>query len=126
VLSYRPSLSLSGFVGIAAFTSFCAAAIILGFAFGKESVPQQYLGTITGLINMGNMLGPMLLQPGIGWLLDRRWSGATANGLRVYSVESFRVAFGLIVAWSILTVVLASLTKETYCKPLAESGQPGC
>jgi len=126
VLSYRPSLSLSGFVGIAAFTSFCAAAIILGFAFGKESVPQQYLGTITGLINMGNMLGPMLLQPGIGWLLDRRWSGATANGLRVYSVESFRGAFGLIVAWSILTVVLASLTKETYCKPLAESGQPGC
>jgi MFS family permease len=124
VLSYRPSLSLAGFVAIAAFTSFCAAAIILGFAFGKESVPQRYLGTITGLINMGNMLGPMLLQPGIGWLLDRRWSGATANGLRVYSVESFRAAFGLIVAWSVLTVLLASLTKETYCKPLVESGQP--
>ena len=98
------------------FTSFCAAAIILGFAFGKESVPQQYLGTITGLINMGNMIGPMILQPAIGRLLDKHWSGATSNGLRLYSLEAFRAAFGLIVAWSLLTILLASLTRETSCR----------
>jgi MFS family permease len=115
VMFYLP-LSLGPFVAASAITSFSAGAIILGFAFGKESVPQQYLGTVTGATNMGNMLGPTLLQPAIGWMLDKQWSGQTANGLRVYSVSAYQSAFLLIVGWSILTVILLSLTRETYCK----------
>jgi MFS family permease len=112
---YAP-LGVGAFVAAAGITSFSAGAIILGFAFGKESVPQQYLGTVTGATNMGNMLGPTLLQPAIGWMLDKQWSGQTANGLRVYSVSAYQSAFLLIVGWSILTVILLSLTRETYCK----------
>ncbi|MBV9183609.1 MAG: MFS transporter [Acidobacteria bacterium] len=119
VLFYWPHLSLITFTIIAALTSFCAGAIILGFAFGKESVPQQYFGTITGGVNMGNMLGPMLLQPGIGWVLDKQWSGKLVNGVRAYSAADFRTAFLLIVVWSALSVILISLTKETSCKQTA-------
>ena len=91
----------------------------LGFAFAKESVPVHYLGTVSGAINMGNMIGPMLLQPAIGSILDARWTGATAAGLRVYHVADFHAGFLLIVAWSMLTIVLLSLTKETRCRPTA-------
>lgn len=114
VMFYVP-LPVVAFISAAAITSFSAGAIILGFAFGKESVPQQYLGTITGATNMGNMLGPTLLQPGIGWILDKQWSGAMANGVRVYSVSAYQSAFLLIVGWSVLTVILLSLTRETHC-----------
>jgi MFS family permease len=79
-------------------------------------VPVRFLGTTSALVNVGNMLGPMLLQPGIGWLLDR--SGPARGALRVYGVEAFQSAFLLIVAWSVLSCLLIALTRETRCRQL--------
>jgi MFS family permease len=111
-----PALTLTAFVGVAAVTSFACGAVIIGFAYAKESVPVQFLGTISGATNVGNMLGPMLLQPAIGRVLDHRWSGELVNGLRVYHAAAFRSGFLLIVGWALLTVVLTSLTAETHCR----------
>jgi sugar phosphate permease len=116
VLMFQASLPLTAFVAVAAVTSFACGAVILGFAYAKESVPIQLLGTISGAINVGNMLGPMLLQPAIGRVLDRQWAGDLVNGLRVYSPAAFRSGFLLIIAWASLTVVLAALTRETHCR----------
>jgi fucose permease len=114
---YARGLSLSVFTLVAAVTSVASGAIVIGFAYGKESVPVQFLGTISGAVNIGNMIGPMLLQPSIGRVLDREWSGQLSNGLRVYNVDAFQMAFLLIVAWSALACLLMALTRETYCKP---------
>jgi hypothetical protein len=100
---YLPGLPLWLFVVIAGLTSFACGAVILGFAFAKESVPVQFLGTISGAINVGNMIGPTLLQPAIGWTLDQRWSGQMANGLRVTPSATTRAGLSLIVGW--LTLV---------------------
>jgi MFS family permease len=116
---YARDLSLTAFTTAAALTSFASGAVVIGFAFGKESVPVQFLGTISGAVNIGNMIGPMLLQPGIGRVLDQRWAGQLTGGLRVYGVDAFQTAFLLIVAWSLLACVLIALTRETYCKPSA-------
>ena len=116
---YLPALPLPPFVALAAVTSFASGAVILGFPYTKESVPVRYLGTISGAINVGNMIGPMLLQPGIGRILDQRWSGTMSAGLRVYSVDAFEAAFLLIVGWLLLSVTLISFTRETHCQPTA-------
>jgi MFS family permease len=116
---YLPSLPLPAFVCVAALTSMAAGAVILGFAYGKESVPVQYLGTVSGAINIGNMIGPTLLQPGIGRILEQHWTGAMANGARVYSVEAFQTAFLLSVGWTVLSCVLSSLTRDTECRQSA-------
>ena len=116
LMFWIPTLSLTAFMLLGAVTSFASGAVILGFAYAKESVPVRFLGTISGATNVGNMLGPMLLQPAIGKILDRLWSGETANGLRVYAADAFRFGFLLIVGWTILTVVLAACTRETYCR----------
>lgn len=115
VLFYVPALPMVAFVTIGAVTCFAGGAVILGFAYAKESVPVQYLGTISGTINMGNMLGPTLLQPGIGWVLDRQWAGAAANGVRVYDLPAFQAGFALILAWLVLSCVLIALTRDTHC-----------
>ncbi|MGH9414462.1 MAG: MFS transporter [Terriglobales bacterium] len=112
-------LSLTTFVTLAAIASFCAASCILGFAFGKESVPEHHLGAVSGLMNMGNMFGVMLLQPAVGWILDRLWSGQMAHGARIYSAGAFRVAFSLAVAWALLSIVLLAFTRETHCRQMA-------
>jgi MFS family permease len=119
ILFYATSLPLWAFVGVAAVTSVGAGAVILGFAYAKESVPVQFLGTISGAINAGNMIGPMILQPAIGWALDKQWTGQVAGGTRLYSPAAFQIAFSLVTAWSVLTVILASLTKDTRCQPRA-------
>ncbi len=119
VMFYLPGLPLAGFIAVAALTSFAAGSVILGFAYAKESVPIAFLGTIGGLINAGNMIGPTILQPSIGWVLDRQWDGQVANGAHVYSVAAFQTAFALIAGWAVLTCILASLTRETNCKQSA-------
>jgi MFS family permease len=112
-------LGLGAFTVLAALASFAASACVLGFAFGKESVPERHLGAVTGLMNMGNMFGVMLLQPAIGWVLDRSWGGVLAQGARVYSSGAFRAAFSLAVAWAVASVVLLAFTRETHCRQAA-------
>jgi MFS family permease len=115
LLFYAP-LSLAGFTIVAAATSFSCGAVVVAFAFAKESVPVRFLGTISGAVNVGNMLGPTLLQPAIGAVLDRRWSGAVASGARLYTVDAFHAAFVMIVVWSLLSCVLIACTSETGCR----------
>jgi predicted MFS family arabinose efflux permease len=118
LLFYAP-LPLAAFTIVAAATSFACGAVVVAFAFGKESVPVRFLGTISGAINVGNMLGPTILQPGIGMVLDRRWAGGLAGGVRVYSVEAFQAGFTMIVIWSLLSCVCIAATRETHCRPAA-------
>jgi sugar phosphate permease len=118
-LFYVPGLPLEAFVAIAAVTSVACGAVILGFAYAKESVPVLFLGTISGGTNVGNMLGPTLLQPAIGWMLDRQWAGETVNGLRVYSAGAFHAGFFLIIGWFVLSCALIALTRETFCRQTA-------
>lgn len=107
------------FVAVAAVTSFASGAVVLGFAYAKESVPVQFLGTISGAINIGNMIGPMLLQPGIGQMLEKNWAGRMAGGVRIYDLSAFQAAFLLVVGWALLSCILISVTTETFCKPRA-------
>jgi MFS family permease len=114
-LFYAP-LPMAGFTVVAAITSFACGAVVLGFAFAKESVPIQLLASISGVINVGNMLGPTILQPAIGRVLDERWIGAMTNGVRTYTVDAFQAGFSMIVAWSLLSCLLIALTQETRCR----------
>jgi MFS family permease len=116
---YIPGLPLQVFVVIAAITSLASGAVVLGFAHSKESVPAQFLGTISGTTNIGNMIGPTLLQPAIGWIIGQHWTGKMVNGIHVYDVAAFRAGFVLMVGWLVMSSILLSLTKETYCKQSA-------
>jgi len=95
-----------------AMTGFLSGAMIIGFTFAKESVPPRLAGTATGLVNMGVMTGPMLLQPLVGWVLDRAWDGSVREGARVYSHAAYRLGFLPIVAWLALAAVLILFTRE--------------
>ena len=116
---YIEGLSLTAFTIIAAITSLATGCVIIAFAYGRESVPLLHMGTVTASTNIGNMLGNVLLQPGIGFVLDRHWTGETVKGAHVYGVPAYQAGFGLIVAWSVLSVVMILLTSETNCQQSA-------
>ncbi len=116
VLLFVPGLSLALFVVLGSVVGLVSGAMIIGFAWGKESVPLPLAGTAAGVINMGVMIGPTILQPAIGLVLDAMWSGQTQEGVRVYSLEAYQAGFSLMVVWGLLSCLLLLLTKETFCK----------
>jgi MFS family permease len=99
---------------------FAASAIVIGMAFVKESVPLALAGTVSGVCNMGMEMGPMILQPAIGWVLDFRWDGLSENGIRIYDLNAYHMAFGVLIGLSILGTLLITFAKETFCQPLHE------
>ncbi|SEC00375.1 MFS transporter [Terriglobus roseus] len=113
---YTPNLPLAGFIAIAAVTSVASGSVVIGFAYAKESVPPQYLGSISGTVNIGNMIGPTLLTPAIGAVLDRHWTGQLIKGAHVYGVHAYELAFLLMIGWLTLSTILLSLTRETGCE----------
>ena len=112
------TLSSIQLVFILACTGFFSGSIILSFAFASESVPQSLSGTVSGLTNMGVMMGPMLLQPLVGLILDSHWTGQMVDGARVYSQEAYKYGFIPMMVWIVLSVLLLFFTRETHCRQI--------
>ena len=47
-------------------------------------------------MNMMNMIGIALIQPLIGFLLDKLWQGQIADKVRVYPIEAYYISLGLL------------------------------
>jgi hypothetical protein len=60
----------------------------------------------------------MLLQPGVGWMLDLAWQGEMAEGVRIYSLEAYQSGFSLMLAWLALALLLILFTRETDCRQM--------
>jgi len=100
-------------------TGFFSGCMIVSFSFVIESVPLSLSGTVSGLTNMGVMMGPMLLQPLVGSILDHQWTGQMMDGVRIYSLDAYEYGFIPMMAWIILSVGLLFFTKETHCRQMA-------
>ncbi len=100
---------------------FFSGSMIISFAFIRESVPRHLAGTSSGLANMGVIIGPMILQPAVGWMLDRGWQGDSVDGERIYSFEVYQSGFSLFFVWLILSIILLTLSTETHCQQLDKS-----
>ncbi len=98
-----------------------SGVMILSFAFAKESVPSSLSGTVSGVTNMGVMSGPMILQPAMGWILDKNWNGAFESGVRGYELGAYRSAFLLMMAGSIMSAILICFAKETHCRQMVQN-----
>ena len=98
-----------------------SGVMILSFAFAKESVPPSLSGTVSGVINMGVMTGPMILQPVMGWLLDKNWNGTLESGVRLYDLGAYRSAFFVMMAWSVMSAILICFSKETHCRQIMQT-----
>ncbi len=97
---------------------FASGCMIIGFAYVKESVPGHLAGTVSGVVNMGVMMGPMILQPAVGWMLDQGWNGEYINGIKIYDESTYQTGFMLMMAWVIVSFVLVLFTSETKARPM--------
>jgi MFS family permease len=117
-ICFWPNLPAGLFTTIVLLTGLSSGSMIISFAFAKESVPPELSGTVSGVVNMGTMMGPMVLQPAVGWILDQQWQGTMDQGVRIYSLQAYQYGFSLMIAWNALALFLLLLTRETRCRQL--------
>ena len=114
VIYLEPPLWLM--VVLLAITGFASGNIIIGFAWAKESLPMRLMGTASGVVNMGPLLGGVFLQPGVGWLLDRGWQGGLDGGVRLYEAPTWQTGFGLMFATVAVALALLPFARESHCR----------
>ena len=93
------------------------AAFTLTWACAKEVNAPLFSGISTSVTNMAGFLAGAILQPLMGWIMDRRWQGELdGSGARLFSAADFHAgllplaavaAFGAIASWWI---------RETGCR----------
>ncbi len=118
LILFVPSLPVPLLVALVITAGFASGSMILSFAIIKESVPPILSGTAAGVVNMGIMAGPMLLQPAVGFIMDRYWHGEMLGGVRVYSLAAYRAGFLLMISGAILSAVLIWFVRETHCRQI--------
>jgi MFS family permease len=118
LILFMPQLPVWLLIVLVSIVGFASGVMIIGFAFVKESVPPSLTGTVSGVCNMGVMIGPMVLQPVMGWVLDRNWNGGLENGIKIYQLDAYQSAFTLMMIGSILAAVLICFTTETHCRQM--------
>ena len=120
---------LSGYV-LFFVLGFSSTGGTVGYASAMEHTNPAFSGTTSSVVNTGIFLSTVLLQPLLGWVLDRTWDGSMAHGVRVYSAGGYHTAFLLLFGCACLTVIAASMIEETrgvnvWEKRMAAANQSG-
>lgn len=83
-------------VGGVLFTSmFVNGGVALGFAVARDRNREDVSATVSGTVNSLGYSGAALMPALMGYALDAYWTGNVVDGVRVYSLTGYRVAFGI-------------------------------
>ena len=98
-----------------------AAGLTVSWACAKEVNLPQYSGMATTLVNTGCFLGPALIQPLVGLVLDwHRSAGAPG----VHSAEEWQRGLWVILGFSLFGLAAALFVRETHARGVAVARTP--
>jgi predicted MFS family arabinose efflux permease len=111
VLTLTASYLLFTFMGLV------TASFTLTWACVKEVNAPLLSGLSTSVTNMAGFLSAALLQPLVGWVMDRSWQGGlTATGARLFTPEDFHAGLLLLVAVAAFGAIASWWIRETGCR----------
>ncbi len=110
------SLPLGATYLLCAVMGLASAGFTLSWACAKEVNPPQLSGMATSVVNVGVFLGPAILQPLTGWVMERTWDGRIEAGVRIYSAADWHNGLLLISAAAVAGWVATLFVRETGCR----------
>ncbi len=109
----EPDHSIGALAALVIVGSLVAGGMVVAFAAGREHVPAEASGAVMGVINTGVMLvGGAIMQPLIGWLLDRQWDGTLVDGRPIYEAAAYREAFLTVPVLVAVAALAAALSRD--------------
>ena len=109
-------LSVTLLYPLLALLGFFSGAVIIGFAFAREVNHPGASGATGGVVNMSVLGFAAIMQPMLGFILDRHWQGTLDNGVRIYDAAAYQAAFLWFVVSTALAVVMLFFTRESHCR----------
>jgi MFS family permease len=107
------ALPLAGLYALLFAMGVGGAAFVLVWPIGREVNPPHLDGVAVAVVNFGGFLGAAVTQGPLGAVLDARWTGALAEGVRSYPVEAYRTGFAVCAAFVVVAALLSLLMHET-------------
>ena len=92
------------------------ASLTLSWACAKEVNPPLLSGMATSVVNVGVFLGPAVLQPLVGWAMDRGWDGTLAEGARLYAPSAYATGLIFLAAAAAVGAIATLFVRETGCR----------
>lgn len=117
ILYLPESMPLGVMKGLLFSVGFCASSEILVFPIARELTSSTLAASALAFTNMLIMIGGVVLQPGIGYLLRLRWSGEELHHLPVYNLANYQSALVVVALGALLATAVIFFMRETYQKP---------
>lgn len=95
---------------VSAVMGFSVCGMTLSWACAKELNPSRYSGIAISLVNTSGFLAVGLLQPLVGWLIDRGADGAA------HSAATYMPGIVLLTVFAAIALAAALLVPETRCR----------
>lgn len=90
--------------------------VAIAYAVAGELNPLAVSGVSIAFANMSSIAIGALLQPGIGWMIQRNWDGLIINGGPYYSISDYRHAMIILPFCLAAAFVFVFFIKETHCR----------
>lgn len=93
------------------------AAMTVTFGAIKDVNTPKVVGTANGFNNMATVLGGVLLQPLVGFILHFLWKGNILNNVPIYTLSSYQIALIMLpISFLIALITSTFFIRETNCK----------
>ncbi|HVY53785.1 MAG TPA: MFS transporter [Gammaproteobacteria bacterium] len=89
---------------------------ILVFPIARELSSSALAATSLAFTNFLVMIGGVILQPGVGYLLQLKWDGQMINNVPVYSLHAYQFSLSALTIAALLAAFIGLFTRETYQK----------
>lgn len=95
-------------------TGFFSSAELLNFTFATEITPARVKGTSIAMANFVVSLGGAIIQPLIGYLLEKAQTPTLAGATEIYTKQNYAFALSTLPACLIVAIVLCFFLKEKH------------
>lgn len=112
LLIFTSRLSLTPIYALLFAFGFFLGSQLLSFSLIIELNNPQAKGSALAFNNFITMIGGMVMQPAVGWLLDLGWEGVKGT-VRIYSASDYRFALAALPISCLLSALLACFLRET-------------
>jgi nitrate/nitrite transporter NarK len=121
LLVFRTPDSTAGLMALLFTAGAFGSSVTVCFIVSKEHNDPAYASTAVSLMNMFVVGSGAVMQPLIGWLLDRNWDGQIVEGARIYSADAYTTGFTSLLVVMTAALVGTFILRETWCKPAYHS-----
>lgn len=90
----------------------CAPSFTLSWACAKEANPPALSGMSTSVVNVGGFLGTAILQPLVGWAIDRSHAVSEST----LGLHDYQLGMLILMSFSVLGLVATLWVHETNCR----------